>query len=113
MSGSRNSICSRKLSGTTVKSKIYANRTWVKSKTYLKKFLTKNVATKIHEDNSRLILSGQFANDKLNLILKQFAEIYILCPLCHKPDTRIEQGKKKLTLICGAEGSRHVLPALN
>jgi len=80
---------------------------------YVKKFLGKKLATNTNIKGDQLILSGIFSQKKLNDLLRSFAEKYIICPLCQKPDTHLEKRGKKFYLICEAEGSEHVVPALN
>ena len=70
------------------------------------KFLQKQLATSGKIENDRLILNTKLSSQKVNEKVQLYAEEFVICPVCKKPDTEIvsEKGlKSKHCLACGAK----------
>ena len=70
------------------------------------KFLQKQLATSGKIENDRLILNTKLSSQKVNEKIQLYAEEFVICPVCKKPDTEIvsEKGlKSKHCLACGAK----------
>ena len=74
---------------------------------HLLKFLLKELATKGELDGTRLTVIGRFTEDMINRKLELYAKQYVLCPECHKPDTKIIKEGDYWFLKCEACGARH------
>lgn len=73
----------------------------------LMKFFTKELAVPASLEGTRLVLQGRFADRVLNDRLRFFANLYVLCKECGKPDTNIrEESHGGHVLVCEACGAR-------
>ena len=54
----------------------------------------------------QLFLKGVYKDQVLNRLIEQYAKTYVLCDICNKPDTEMQQEGKKLFLKCTACGAR-------
>ncbi len=77
-----------------------------REKGHLLKFLLKELATKGELDGQRLTVIGRFTQDVINRKLELYAKQYVLCPECHKPDTKIMKDGDYWFLKCEACGAR-------
>ncbi|MFO8019458.1 MAG: translation initiation factor IF-2 subunit beta [Promethearchaeia archaeon] len=66
----------------------------------------KNVGTFGETRGQQLFLKGYHKRRVLNRIIKEYAEDYVLCDVCNKPDTKIIKEGKKEYLKCTACGAR-------
>ncbi len=55
---------------------------------------------------SQLFLKSHYKARVLNRLIKSYAEDYVLCDVCSKPDTRITKEGRKEYLKCAACGAR-------
>jgi len=74
---------------------------------HLLKFLLKELATPGKLEGGRLILGRKLNSSLINSKLKKYAEIYVFCYDCGKPDTKLEEEKGVLYIRCAACGGRH------
>jgi translation initiation factor 2 subunit 2 len=73
----------------------------------LAKFFTKELAVPASLEGPRFVLSGRFTDRVLAERLKLFAELYVLCKECRKPDTNIRDSPHGgRMLVCEACGAR-------
>jgi len=73
---------------------------------HLSKFLQKELAVFGKTENERLILNSKINSARINEKIVQYAEGFVICHECKKPDTEIvvEKGIKfKHCLACGAK----------
>jgi len=73
---------------------------------HLLKFILKELATPGELKPKGLILGRKVAASMVNSKIRDYAEKFVLCPVCGKPDTKIiEEGKtvKIKCTACGAE----------
>ncbi len=72
---------------------------------HLAKFLQRELAAYGKINNDRLILNAKLNSAKVNEKIQEYAKLFVLCPVCGKPDTEIisQKGiKSKHCLACGA-----------
>jgi len=74
---------------------------------HLLKFLQRELATPATISNQRLILGRKISAMLINSKIKMYIDIFVLCPDCKKPDTRIVKEEKVLYLKCTACGAKH------
>ena len=73
---------------------------------HLFKFLTKETATAASVDDSgRLILNGKFSQQQVSDLLRNYISQFVLCPVCKRPDTRVEERQGVKMLKCEACGA--------
>lgn len=72
------------------------------------KYIAKELATSGSIDRNRVIFQGRFDNRTINGLLDRYVKKFVVCPVCHQPDTRIER-KNRFTFLhcdaCGAQSS--------
>ena len=73
---------------------------------HLLKFLSGEMATLPRFDGTRAIFQGRFRTDSIRNLLGVYAKKYVVCPVCKRPDTRIEREKRLFFLQCEACGAR-------
>lgn len=73
----------------------------------LAKYFSKELAVPSSIDGGRLILQGKFYQENLNSRLSDFANKYVLCKECKKPDTNLKDVPPGITMVvCEACGAR-------
>ena len=78
---------------------------------HILKFLTGEMATLATFDGTRVIFQGKFGYDTIVNLLKIYTEKYVICPVCNRPDTRLEREKRLWFLKCEACGARSSIGA--
>jgi len=73
---------------------------------HLLKFLTGEMATLATFDGTRAIFQGRFTSDTIQNLLQIYTEKYVICPVCNRPDTKLERQKRLWFLKCEACGAR-------
>jgi len=76
------------------------------------KFLSGEMATAATMQGSRAIFQGKFPQDTLQRLLKRYVEVFVVCPICKRPDTKIVREKRLSFLICKACGARSAIKQL-
>ena len=78
---------------------------------HLLKFLSRELATAASLDGSRAIFQGKFDVGTVTRLLSIYAQRYVICPICNRPDTKVEKEGRYLFLRCEACGARSsILP---
>ena len=78
---------------------------------HLLKFLSRELATAASLDGSRAIFQGKFDVGTVTRLLSIYAQRFVICPICNRPDTKMEKEGRYLFLRCEACGARSsVLP---
>jgi translation initiation factor 2 subunit 2 len=78
---------------------------------HLLKFLSREMATAASLDGSRAIFQGKFDVGTVTRLLSIYAQRFVICPICNRPDTKMEKEGRYLFLRCEACGARSsVLP---
>ena len=69
------------------------------------KFLTKETAVPAVAEKDRIIISGKFSNAQVNKIVENYFKIFVICPECGKPDTKVEDRGHIKMMRCEACGA--------
>ncbi|MFB6265839.1 MAG: translation initiation factor IF-2 subunit beta [Candidatus Nanohaloarchaea archaeon] len=77
-----------------------------RSRKHLSKFLLDRIGTSGHVDGDRLVLNGSFRRGVINDKIEDYAEEFVTCPECGRPDTELEKEKGVEMLRCEACGAR-------
>lgn len=79
---------------------------------HLLKYLQRELATPAFIDGPRLILKRKLASELINSKIQQYAEEFVLCSECGKPDTKLtREDGKALYIKCMACGAKHPIKA--
>ncbi|MDD5192724.1 MAG: translation initiation factor IF-2 subunit beta [Candidatus Nanoarchaeia archaeon] len=74
---------------------------------HLLKFLLKELASSGKMHGSQLILQTKIQSSKINEKIKQYADEFVICRECKKPDTELTKDKEFLFVHCLACGAKH------
>ncbi len=74
---------------------------------HLSKYLQNEVGTAGHIENGELILNGEFRRGNVQSKLENYADKFVYCPECSRPDTKIVKEKGVELLKCQACGARN------
>lgn len=78
---------------------------------HLLKFLSRELATAASLDSARAIFQGRFDVGTVTRLLNIYAQRFVICPICSRPDTKIEKEGRYMFLRCEACGARSsILP---
>jgi translation initiation factor 2 subunit 2 len=58
------------------------------------------------ENDGRAIIFGKKDNTSIKNVLNYYIKMYVTCPVCGSPDTKLIKEKKILFLVCEACGAR-------
>ena len=70
------------------------------------RFLSKEMATSATAEGSRVFFKGKFPYETLEGLIKRYADEFVICPICKRPDTKIVKERRLYFLICEACGAR-------
>lgn len=73
---------------------------------HLLKFLTREMATAATLQESRIIFQGKFPQQTLERLLQRYIDMFVTCPVCKRPDTKIVKEKRLSFLVCEACGAK-------
>lgn len=106
-----------------VKGHIQGNRTIIsnflqiadtlgRNRDHMLKFVLRELATpgEIKKSGS-VIIGTKMPASRINEKIKRYAELFVLCPECGKPDTKIEKSGAITFIKCTACGARHSVKA--
>jgi translation initiation factor 2 subunit 2 len=79
---------------------------------HLLKFLTGEMATAATSQGSRVIFQGKFSDDTFSRLIQRYLEGFVVCPVCHLPDTKIVKEKRLSFLVCHACGAKSAIKQL-
>ena len=82
-------------------------KTFNRDQAHLLKYLLKELATPGNIDGPRLILGRKIPASLINEKIKQYAEEFVLCHTCKKPDTILTKEERITTIKCTACGAKH------
>ena len=74
---------------------------------HLIKFLTKELASSAELSGDRLILSRKLSSKDINEKVAKYVNRFVLCPVCKKPDTELEEVGNRLYIRCLACGEKY------
>ncbi|MFB6202992.1 MAG: translation initiation factor IF-2 subunit beta [Candidatus Nanohaloarchaea archaeon] len=73
---------------------------------HLSKYIQNEIGTAGHVENGELIMNGEFRRGNVQRRIEQYAEEYVFCPECGRPDTSIIKEKGVEMMKCQACGAR-------
>ncbi|MCK4424425.1 translation initiation factor IF-2 subunit beta [Candidatus Bathyarchaeota archaeon] len=73
---------------------------------HLLKFLTREMATAATLQESRAIFKGKFSRETFERLIRRYMEVFVICPVCKRPDTKIVKEKRLSFLVCEACGAK-------
>ncbi|PIY60560.1 translation initiation factor IF-2 subunit beta [Candidatus Woesearchaeota archaeon CG_4_10_14_0_8_um_filter_47_5] len=76
---------------------------------HLLKFVLKELATPGEIDKTRVLFGRKVAAALINQKIQKYAEKYVICRECGKPDTKILRENNIISLKCMACGAKHPL----
>jgi translation initiation factor 2 subunit 2 len=75
------------------------------------KFLSKEMATAGTLSGGRAVFQGRFNPLSIRRLLDIYGHKYVICPICGRPDTKMQKEGRFLFLVCEACGAKSsVLP---
>tara|TARA_Y100000310_G_scaffold345498_1_gene465668 strand:+ start:13912 stop:14322 length:411 start_codon:yes stop_codon:yes gene_type:complete len=74
---------------------------------HLLKYLQRELATPATLDGQRLVLGRKISSALINKKILKYAEDFIICKDCKKPDTKLKKENKILVMKCHACGAKH------
>ncbi|MDD3263667.1 MAG: translation initiation factor IF-2 subunit beta [Candidatus Nanoarchaeia archaeon] len=75
----------------------------------LLKFLLKELATSAKFQGNSLVFNRRIPASSLNEKIKKFADVFVLCKTCGKPDTEIIKERNLTFIKCNACGAKSPL----
>ena len=82
-----------------------------RDKNHFLKFLLKELATPGNYDGTRLVLGRKVNSSFINQKIEQYANTFVLCSNCGKPDTQIIEKENAISLKCAACGTQKTIKA--
>ncbi len=76
-----------------------------RNKSHLLRYLAGELATSATVDKDRAIFQGKFDNRSLDQLVERYVKDFVLCPVCHQPDTKITRKDRIYFLVCEACGA--------
>ena len=76
-----------------------------RDKNHFLKFLSRELATAGSIDGVQAVFQGNFDNRVFEKLLDRYVKEYVLCSICHQPDTKIVKKGRYYFLVCEACGA--------
>jgi len=73
---------------------------------HILKYLAKEMATAGSFEGGKGYFQGKFSRDTINRLVGAYSNRFVICPVCHRPDTRVERRDRLSFLVCEACGAR-------
>ena len=100
-----------------VHSFIVGNRTFIKNfkqlceainrqEQHVLRFLAKELATAGSMEGEHAVFQGKFNEDLIRRLVEEYVREYVICPVCHSPDTKIVREERFRFLVCEACGAK-------
>jgi len=83
-----------------------------RSPLHLLRYMSREMATAGSIDGARSIFQGKFKSDTLDSLVQHYAQEFVVCPVCKRPDTKIVKEKRFSFLTCDACGAKSSIRAL-
>ena len=74
---------------------------------HFSKYVQNELGTAGHIEGKELVLNGEFRRGNVQAKVKQYAEEYVYCQECGRPDTKITKEKGVEMMKCQACGARN------
>ena len=76
---------------------------------HLLKFLLKELATPGEMRRSNMVLGSKVSASRINQKIREYAEEFVFCQSCGKPDTDLKQEGGLNVMVCSVCGNRQVV----
>lgn len=77
-----------------------------RDKKFVAKYFGKELAVPVNIDNQRLLIFSKIPNKLLEEKYSEFIKYFVICPACHRPDTKIVTYEQNIKmLVCEACGA--------
>lgn len=73
---------------------------------HLLRYLAHELATAAEIRSPQAFFNGRFSSRVLEELIEKYTEEFVVCPVCHRPDTEIRRDDRLLILVCSACGGR-------
>jgi translation initiation factor 2 subunit 2 len=73
---------------------------------HILKFLTREMATAATYHDGRAIFQGKFPRDTFERLIGRYMDSFVICPVCKRPDTKIQKEKRLAFIVCNACGAK-------
>ena len=70
------------------------------------KYLAKEMATAGSYEGGRGYFQGKFSRETINRLIGVYSNRFVICPVCHRPDTKVVRQERLSFLVCEACGAR-------
>ncbi|MBR9689595.1 MAG: translation initiation factor IF-2 subunit beta [Candidatus Altiarchaeota archaeon] len=74
------------------------------------KFVGREMGAAWRKDGSRLVFVGKFGAPAINQRIVKYVKLYVTCPVCEKPDTKLTKVERILVMKCMACGAVSSVP---
>ncbi len=79
---------------------------------HIMKFLGKELGAAWRIEQNRAVLSGKFSSFLINQKIEKYTKLYVICPVCGKPDTKLIKIDRVEVMKCLACGAISPVPPL-
>ena len=77
---------------------------------HLLKFIGKDMGAAWRIEESRVVFVGKFGSSQVNQKLDKYVAAFVICPVCGKPDTKLEKVDRVMVMKCMACGATSPVP---
>ncbi len=70
------------------------------------KYLAKEMATAGSFEAGKGYFQGKFSQQTINRLIEVYTSRFVICPVCKRPDTKVEKRERLSFLVCEACGAR-------
>ncbi|HLC73685.1 MAG TPA: translation initiation factor IF-2 subunit beta [Candidatus Nanoarchaeia archaeon] len=96
-------------SKTIVSNFIQICDTFRREPSHLLKYLLRELASPGYIEDTRLVLGRKISSNLINVKVQRYAEDFVLCKECKKPDTTLFKEERILMIKCSACGAKHTV----
>jgi translation initiation factor 2 subunit 2 len=76
---------------------------------HLLRYLSREMATAGTLSGSRAVFQGRFRYDTIERLIQHYTVVFVTCPVCKRPDTKIVKEKRLSFMVCEACGAKSSL----
>ena len=76
---------------------------------HILKFLLKELATKADVKNTSVLFNNKLPSKKINEKIQKYADIFVICKECGKPETKIIKENNLAFIRCQACGAKYTI----
>lgn len=79
---------------------------------HILKFMGKDMGAAWRLEGQRAVFVGKFGSMTINKKIEKYVKLYVICPVCGKPDTKLVKIDRVLVMKCMACGAISPVPPL-